>query len=142
MLMAFLMFAKWRKFITKSKSITSLIFFSIFKFIFIRFIMISKINLKNFQISLKLKLFMYLMLELLELLLNFYSLGITFFLWDLWFQFFDFLLFFTFFLNLHYVFHFFPNKNCQVQKFETKKICRLRCARGTGGGGLWGNSTI
>jgi hypothetical protein len=131
MLMAFLMFAKWRKFITKSKSIISLIFFSIFQFIFI---MISKTTLKSFQISLKLKLFMYLMLELLELLLNFYSLGITFF-----FEIYDFN-FFTFFLNLHYVFHFFPNKNCQVQKFETKKICML-WGWGGGGGG-WGNSTI
>jgi hypothetical protein len=131
MLMAFLMFAKWRKFITKSKSITSLIFFSIFQFIFI---MISKTTLKSFQISLKLKLFMYLMLELLELLLNFYSLGITFF-----FEIYDFN-FFTFFLNLHYVFHFFPNKIAKFRNLKPKKyVC---CGGGGGGGGVWGNSTI
>jgi len=41
---------------------------------------ISKIELKCFQINLTLELFMCLRLELLELLLNFYTLGVTFFL--------------------------------------------------------------
>jgi hypothetical protein len=45
-----------------------------------RFIMISNIKLKIFQIKFMLELFMYLMLELLELLSNFYSLGVSFFL--------------------------------------------------------------
>ncbi len=64
--------------------------------------MISKIELKCFQINLVLELFMCLRLELLELFLKFYSLGITIF------QFFssqifcnlDFILFFV---NLHYL---------------------------------------
>ncbi len=42
--------------------------------------MISKIELKSFQINLMLEFFMCLMFKLLELLLNVYSLGVTFFL--------------------------------------------------------------
>ncbi len=41
--------------------------------------MISNIELKFFQMNLMLDLFVCLRLELLELLLNFYSLGVTFF---------------------------------------------------------------
>jgi hypothetical protein len=81
--------------------------------------MISKILLKSFQINLILELFMCLMLELLELLLVFYSLGVTFFfvIYD-----FNFLtMFYVFFYNLHFFFHFFPNKNCQVRKIRNQK---------------------
>jgi hypothetical protein len=42
--------------------------------------MISNIEFKSFQINLMLELFICLMLESLVLLLNFYSLGVTFFL--------------------------------------------------------------
>jgi hypothetical protein len=45
--------------------------------------MISKIKLKTFQIHLILKLFMCLVLELEELLKKIYSLGITFFQFNL-----------------------------------------------------------
>jgi hypothetical protein len=79
--------------------------------------MISKILLKKFQINLILELFMCLMLELLKLLLVFYSLGVTFFFVICDFNFFDNVLCcLHFFLNSHFFFHFFPNKNCQVRK--------------------------
>ncbi len=63
----------------KKPSITSLIFILDFQKKLIRYIVISNIELKSFQINLILELFMCLMLELLELLLNFYSLRTTFF---------------------------------------------------------------
>jgi hypothetical protein len=66
------MFAKWWN---SNKSVTSLLFILNFQKNWIRFIMISKIKLKKFQVNLMLKLFIYLMLELLKLLLNFYSLS-------------------------------------------------------------------
>jgi hypothetical protein len=66
MLMVFLMFAKWWKFSTKKNSITLIIFILNFQKNWIRFIMISNIKLKSFQIILLLELFMFLMLELLE----------------------------------------------------------------------------
>ncbi len=46
----------------------------------IRFILISNTKHKTFQINLTMELFTHLMLKLLELILNFYSLGITFLL--------------------------------------------------------------
>jgi hypothetical protein len=58
----------------QKKSVASLIFVLNFQKTWIRFIMISKIKLKIFQINLMLELFMCLMLELLKLLKNFYSL--------------------------------------------------------------------
>jgi hypothetical protein len=64
--MVFLMFAKWWKFSTKKNSITLIIFILNFQKNWIRFIMISNIKLKSFQIILLLELFMFLMLELLE----------------------------------------------------------------------------
>jgi len=57
----------------KCFSKTSLIFILKFQKNWIRFIMISKVELKSFQISLMLELFMCLMLELLGLSQNFYS---------------------------------------------------------------------
>jgi hypothetical protein len=61
--------------------------------------MISNIKLKSFQINLMLELFICLILELLKLLINFYSLGVTIYFWNLQFQFFDDYFFvFTFFL--------------------------------------------
>jgi len=68
--------------------------------------MISKILLKSFQINLILEFFMCLMLELLNFLLVFYSLGVTFFFVICDFNFltmfyvyivFEFALFFSFF---------------------------------------------
>jgi hypothetical protein len=79
MLMAFPMFAKWWKFTTK-KHTHNCIFIFKFQKHWISFIMISNIELKSFQIHLMLELFTCLMLESLVLLLNFYSLGGTFFL--------------------------------------------------------------
>ncbi len=72
--MALPVFAKWWKFTTKNKSVASLIFVLNFQKTWIRFIMISKIKLKSFQINLMLELFMCLMLESLKLFYNFYSL--------------------------------------------------------------------
>jgi hypothetical protein len=60
--------------------------------------MISKIEIKNFQINL--------ILELLELILKFYSLRITFFLSNWWSQIFRI---------------FFPTRIAKLGKFETKK---------------------
>jgi hypothetical protein len=73
--------------------------------------MISMIKLKFFQINL--------MLELLELLQNFYSLGVTFF-----FEMFDlkFLEFNFFFFLLEFGF-FFPNKNCHFWGQIGEKHC-------------------
>jgi hypothetical protein len=122
MLMVFFMFAKWWKFTTKKISYINNI--NIFKFSKkrIRFIMISKILLKNFQINLILELFMCLMLELLKFLLVFYSLGVTFFFVICDFNFFDNVLCcLHFFLNSHFFFHFFPKKNCQVRKIWIQK---------------------
>jgi hypothetical protein len=79
MLMALFMFKKWWKVTTKKPLgyIIDIYFkFSKKK----RFMIISKIELKCFQINLTLELFMCLRLELLELLFNFYTLGVTFFL--------------------------------------------------------------
>jgi len=59
----------------KKNLITLLIFIFKFQENWIRFIMISKITLKIIKKNLMLELFMCLMLELLILLLNFYSLG-------------------------------------------------------------------
>jgi hypothetical protein len=50
-----------------------------FKKNWIRFMMISKIEIECFQINLMLNLLMHLRLELLKLFLNIYSLGVTFF---------------------------------------------------------------
>jgi hypothetical protein len=50
-----------------------------FKKNWIRFMMISKIAIECFQINLMLNLLMHLRLELLKLVLNIYSLGVTFF---------------------------------------------------------------
>jgi len=115
------MFAKWWKFTTKKHTVTSLIFILNFQEKRIRFIMISNIELKSFQINLMLELFMCSMLESLVLLLNFYSLGVTFFFWNLWFQ-----IFFQFFYSLHFfwictIFSiFFPTRIAKLGKFETK----------------------
>jgi hypothetical protein len=72
-LMALLIFAKWWKFTTKIKSITLLIYILKIQNIWKRFLMISKIELKIFQINFIVRLFMCLTLELLKLFLDFYS---------------------------------------------------------------------
>jgi hypothetical protein len=79
MLMAFLIVAKWWKFTTKEPLVTSLIFILKFQKNWIRFMMISDIELKCFKINLMLDLFMCFRLELLKLFLKFYSLGVTLF---------------------------------------------------------------
>jgi hypothetical protein len=77
--MALFMFAKWLTFTTKKPLDTSLIYPLKFQKYWIRFMIISKIELKCFEINLMLELFMCLRLELLELLLNVYSLGVIIF---------------------------------------------------------------
>jgi hypothetical protein len=67
MLMAFLMLAKWWRFITPKNSITSLIFILNLKKLDKVYNNL-KIKLKYFQINLVLEFFMCLMLQLLELL--------------------------------------------------------------------------
>jgi len=57
--------------------VTSLIFILKFQKHWIGFMMISKIELKRFQINLMLELFMLLRLELLELIKKIYSLRVT-----------------------------------------------------------------
>jgi len=65
----------------KKNSFTSLInIYFLFSKNWIKFIMISKIELKSFQINLMLELFMCLMFGLLLLLIKFYSLKVSFFL--------------------------------------------------------------
>jgi hypothetical protein len=98
MVVVFFMFAKWWKFtIIKKIGFIISIYFK-FSTNWIRFIMISKIKLRIFQVSLMLKFFICLILELLKLLLNFYSLRITFF----FFEFCDFM-----FLVIFWLFTFF-----------------------------------
>ncbi len=117
----------------KKPLVTSLIFILDFQKNWIRF-MISKIELKCFQIKLMLEMFMCLRLELLELLLKIYSLGVTFF--------FKFLILISwqvfyclhFSLNFQYFFHFFPIRITKLRKFEINLTCWL------GGGGV--NPTI
>ncbi len=116
-LMALFMFAKWWKFTMKEKFNYIINIFFNFQKKLIRFVMISNIELKSFQINFMLKLFMCLMLESLEFILNFYSLKVTFFLSNFLTHCFDKVFWFLHFsLNLNYFLHFFPNKNCQVKK--------------------------
>jgi hypothetical protein len=63
MLMAFLMFAKWWKFITKKTQLHHLFIFN-FQNNWIRFIIILKIKIKKIQRNLMLELFMCLMLDM------------------------------------------------------------------------------
>ncbi len=127
------MFAKWWKFTKKKISIISLIFISKFQKNWIRFIVISKIEFKNFQINLMLEIFMCLMLEFKKLFENFFSLRITFFLKRNLSQFFDFF-FLTFFLEFALFFPYFPNMNCQVRKIKNQKhVLVVGGGRGTGG---------
>jgi len=75
---------------------------------------------------------MCLMLELLELLWNFYSLGVTFFLWNLWSQFFgNIYILFTLSFEFALFYPFFPNKNFQIKKIQSQKNMLV----GGGGGG-------
>jgi hypothetical protein len=68
--------------------------------------MILKFELKSFQINLKLDLFMYLMLGLLNILLNFYLVRITFSFSNVFTTF----LLFTFSLEFAPFFFFFPQQ--------------------------------
>jgi hypothetical protein len=111
-------------------SITSLIFISKFQKNWIRFIVISKIEFKSFQINLMLEFFMCLMLELFKNFEKKISLRIIFFLKRNLFQFFDNFFFGHFSLNLHYCFPYFPNMNCQVRKIKNQKHVLV-----VGGGG-------
>ncbi len=83
--------------------------------------MISKIELKCFQINLMLELFMCLRFKLLNLFLKIYSLGATMFFSKKLSQLLASFLLFTFFLNLHYFLHIFPTTFAKLRKFETKK---------------------
>ncbi len=128
------MFVKWWKFATKNKTFgTWLTFILNFQKNWIRFMMISNIELKWFQIDLMLELFICWRLKLLELFLKNYSLGITFHFFKIFVLIFWQVFLFGclhFFLNLHYFFHFFPNKNCQAKNSKPKKHV------GLGKGGL------
>jgi len=98
--------------------VTSLIFILKFQRKWIRFIMIWKIKLKIFQINLMLKLFMFLMLELLKLFkLLFIKSNLVFVDFFFFWQFF---LLFTFFLEFALFFPFFPPKKCQVKKIQNQ----------------------
>jgi hypothetical protein len=88
--------------------------------------MISKIKLKNFHINL--------MLELLELFLNFLLnrgnlFSLKFVISIFWQLSFEFALFF----------HFFPTRIAKWSKFETKNICWLRKGGGRGAGSNYWN---
>jgi hypothetical protein len=78
--------------------------------------MISKMDLKCFQINLMLESFMCLTLELLEILKKLYSLGITFCFQNFDPNYLTVFLLFTFFFKFALCFLFFSNKNCQVKK--------------------------
>jgi hypothetical protein len=67
MLMAFFEFAVWWKFTTKKIFGNIINIYLKFQINWIRFMMISKIELKCFQINLMLEFFMCLRLELLEI---------------------------------------------------------------------------
>jgi hypothetical protein len=68
-----------------------------------------------------LELFICLILELLELHLKFYSLWVTFFLWNLWSQIFGNFFLFTFFKNLHLFSIFIKTRIAKLKKIESKK---------------------
>jgi hypothetical protein len=79
--------------------------------------MISNIEINFFQINLMLELFMCWRLDLFELLLNIYSLGVTLFFSNFWSQCFSkFLNYLYIYLNLHYF----------LQKQFQKRIVNLR----------------
>ncbi len=78
-------------------------------------------TLKTIQINLILEIFICLILELLELILNFYSLEVTFFIEICDFKFMVFgICIFTIFFEFALFFPIFPNMNCQVVKFKNK----------------------
>jgi hypothetical protein len=119
--MALFMFVKWWKFTTKKLLVTSLVFILNFQKNWIRFMMIPKIEVKCFQINLRLELFICLTLELLKLFLNFYSLGVTFF-FQILSQFFGkFFVIYIFFQVCAFSSIFFPTKITMLRKFETKR---------------------
>ncbi len=129
MLVDFLIFAKWWKF----SIIISLIFILKFQKIWIRFIMISKIKLKNFQINLMLELFMWLVLEWFKLLLNFYILGVSFFLWNFLSQIFGNFYVVYFFSSIWTIFsNFSSTRIVKLGIFTTKKTMLVL------GWGAWG----
>jgi hypothetical protein len=97
-------------------SITSLIFILKFQKNWIRYIMMSNIELQSFQINL--------MLELLELLLIFYSLKPTFLFQNFNLKFLTMLLLFTFFWICTNFPIFSPTRISKLGKFETKKNVR------------------
>jgi hypothetical protein len=95
-------------------SITSLIFILKFQKNWIRYIMMSNIELQSFQINL--------MLELLELLLNFYSLKPTSLFQNFNLKFLTMLLLFTFFWICTNFPIFSPTRISKLEKIETKKM--------------------
>jgi len=97
-------------------TLTSLILILIFRKTWIR-LWSQRLNLKVFKINLMLELFMCLMLELLELLLNLYSFMIKTF--GNCFVFYIFSWICTIFSI------FFPTRIAKLGKFETKKTCWL-----------------
>jgi len=116
----------------------TLVFIFKFQKYWIRFIMISNIKLKFFQINLMFELFMCLMLEWLELFLK--NLLIRSELFSLKFMVSNFGNIFVVYIFFEFAlfFHFFPNKNCQIRKIRNQKN-HVGCWLGGG----WGhNSTI
>ncbi len=122
------MFTKWWKFTTKKPLVTSLIFILNFQKNWIRFMMISKIELKRFQINLMLELFMCLRLKLLELLFKNYSLGVTCFFSNSWSQLFAKCFVFYIFLEFALFFPFF------LEQIRNQKNMLVEGSGGGGGG--------
>jgi hypothetical protein len=87
--------------------------------------MILKITPKNFQINLTLELFICLMLELLEFILNCYSLRTTFFCKICDFKVLTNFYVFNFFLEFSLFKKNSPTRIAKLKKFETKKTCWL-----------------
>jgi hypothetical protein len=126
--MALFMFIKWWKVTTKKLLVTSLVFILNFQKNWIRFMTIPKIEVKCFQINLRLELFIFLTLELLKLFLNFYSLGVTF-VFQILSQFFGkFFVSYICFQVCTFSSIFFPTKITMLRKFETKR--NVGCGEG------------
>ncbi len=133
------MFTKWWTFTTtKTFSYIINIYFKLKKN-WIRFMMISKIELKCFQMNLMLELFMCLSLKLLELFKKNYSLGVTSFFSNFWSQLFGKCFVFYIFPWICTIFSIFSRTNSKpkkhvrggggwlIQKNLTKIFSKLNC---------------
>ncbi len=80
--------------------------------------MISKLNSNKFDV----RIVYVFNVGIIIINLKFYSLGMTFFLWNLWFQFVGNSFVVFIFSSIFTIFpFFFPNKNCQVRKTWNQK---------------------